>query len=141
MLRGHMWDSNPSVSVQRRSATVTLHGPYLLNHLGIRTRSTHMGDAPSSVILNVDFMSGALFIKLTTEVLGSFVVLPRCSMISGQYPQAIHVITDLAIFHRRQRNLKARCGLGLNPKQSKPLFTCSWPDSNRHGISPISPSN
>lgn len=88
-----------------------------------------------------DSLSDALFIKLTTEVLGSFVVLPRCSMISGQYPQAIHTITDLAIFHRRQRNLKTRCGLGLNPKQSKPLFTCSWPDSNRHGISPISPSN
>lgn len=25
---GHMWDSNPSVSVQGRSATVTLHGPF-----------------------------------------------------------------------------------------------------------------
>lgn len=80
---GHMWDSNPSVSMQRRSATVTLHGPF--------------------------------------EKLGSFVVLPRCS--------------------RRRENLKARCGYRLNPKQSQPLFTCSWPDSNQHGISPISISN
>jgi len=38
-------------------------------------------------------------------------------------PWAIRTNTETLLFHRRQWNLKARYGSGLNPKQSKPLFT------------------